>query len=130
MLDDMVELDNYDCTNHPGIQYPNDTYHPYGYDEISWYAHQPESYRNSWVQYVVTWLVSNDNAGHLEMPEIRVLCAPTTQPNSTFMTHLRMKFMVLLKRTQLPPFGLHKTRLINIDYNNSLRINTTNYPCT
>ena len=41
----IVELDNYDCTVHPGVQDPKDTFHPFGWDEISWFAHQPSEYR-------------------------------------------------------------------------------------
>ena len=72
----LVELDNYDCTNHPGIQDPKDTAHPFGWDEISWYAHQPTAYRNQWLLESVTWLKRNDAAGHLEMPGMRCLCDP------------------------------------------------------
>ena len=78
----LVELDNYDCTNHPGIQDPKDTAHPFGWDEISWYAHQPTAYRNQWLLDSVTWLQRNDAAGHLEMPGMRCLCDPTFKNRS------------------------------------------------
>eukprot|EP01084_Bolivina_argentea_P103493 185369_1 len=80
----MVELDNYGCTNHPGQQWKNDTYHPFGYDEITWFAQQPDTYRNEWLQYVATWLVQNDPVGHFEMPGLRPICYPTVQSNETF----------------------------------------------
>ena len=35
----IVELDNYGCTDHPGAQWKNDSFHPFGWDEISWFAH-------------------------------------------------------------------------------------------
>ena len=47
----IVELDNYGCTNHPGVPFLNDTFHPFGWDEISWFAHQPDEYRNWWLGY-------------------------------------------------------------------------------
>ena len=78
----LVELDNYDCTNHTGIQDPTDTAHPFGWDEISWYAHQPTAYRNRWLLESVAWLHRNDAAGHLEMPGMRCLCDPTFKNRS------------------------------------------------
>jgi hypothetical protein len=70
----LVELDNYDCTNHPGTQDPKDLSHPFGWDEISWFAHQPAKYRDKWLAYVVEWLKRNDPVGHFEMPGLRCLC--------------------------------------------------------
>ena len=82
----LVELDNYDCTNHPGIQDPNDTAHPFGWDEISWYAHQSVEYRNSWLLESVKWLQLNDPVGYLEMPGMRCLC------DSTFVDHINVGY--------------------------------------
>eukprot|EP00040_Diaphanoeca_grandis_P011034 m.56471 g.56471 ORF g.56471 m.56471 type:complete len:433 (-) comp22251_c0_seq2:52-1350(-) len=79
----MVELDNYDATNHPGVQDPKDTFHPFGYDEISWFAHQPPAYRDWWLGYAASWLAQNDPAGHFEMPALRPLSDGvfSTRPN-------------------------------------------------
>jgi hypothetical protein len=47
----------------------------WGWDEISWFANQPEAYRNEFLRYADNY-ISNmwpDNAGHLEMPGIRVI---------------------------------------------------------
>jgi hypothetical protein len=70
----LVELDNYDCTTHPGVQAPGDTFHPFGWDEISWFAHQPPQYRNNWLAYAAEWLAQNDPKGQFEMPLMRCLC--------------------------------------------------------
>jgi hypothetical protein len=70
----IVELDNYDCTKHPGVQDPQDMAHPFGWDEISWFAHQPPGYRDYFLDYVVGWLAAHDPVGHLEMPLMRCLC--------------------------------------------------------
>ncbi|MCK9412029.1 MAG: hypothetical protein M0Q53_06990 [Prolixibacteraceae bacterium] len=45
------------------------------WDEISWFANQPESYRNEFLRYADNY-ISNiwpGNAGHLEMPGIRII---------------------------------------------------------
>jgi hypothetical protein len=70
----MVELDNYDCTAHPGVQDPADLSHPWGYDEITWFAHTPENEQSRWMRYAAKWIASHDPAGHLEMPAQRCLC--------------------------------------------------------
>ena len=51
-----------------------DLAHPFGWDEISWFAHQPAGYRDYFLGYVVGWLAANDPAGHFEMPLMRCLC--------------------------------------------------------
>jgi hypothetical protein len=70
----LVELDNYDCTNHPGTQDPGDLFHPFGWDEISWFAHQTPKYQSSWLIQAVAWLTHTDPSGYFEMPGIRPLC--------------------------------------------------------
>ena len=72
-----VTIDGGTGTNHPGTQAPADTEHPFGWDEISWFAHQPYSYRGWWLQYAVDWLKQNDPIGHFEMPLMRCLCDPS-----------------------------------------------------
>jgi hypothetical protein len=48
----------------------------WGYDEISWFAHLEEDYRNYWLRYAWQWIRENDSNGHLQMPGCRGLSAP------------------------------------------------------
>ena len=48
----------------------------WGYDEICWFAHLEEEYRNWWLRYAWDWLKSNDPNGHLQMPGCRGLADP------------------------------------------------------
>lgn len=61
----LVEFDN--CG---GIIAEPDVYDPYhsvwGYDEISWFARQPEEYRNEWLEYAWNWVRENDSVGYLQ----------------------------------------------------------------
>ena len=70
----LVELDNYGVSQRPGQ--PGTPYFTWGYDEISWFAHQSEAYRNQWLCYAWKWLRENDPNGWLEMPGSRTLHAP------------------------------------------------------
>ena len=57
----------------------------WGWDEISWFANQPEAYRNEFLGYANNY-VNNmwpDQAGHLEMPGIRVI-TPAINGNSYY----------------------------------------------
>ncbi|MEI6195322.1 MAG: hypothetical protein WCS42_13435 [Verrucomicrobiota bacterium] len=47
----------------------------WGYDEISWFANQPEEYRNKFLGYADDYIRNcyPDSIGHLEMPGIRVV---------------------------------------------------------
>jgi uncharacterized protein (TIGR02145 family) len=47
----------------------------WNWDEITWFANQPETYRNEFLRYADNY-ISNiwpNNAGHLEMPGIRII---------------------------------------------------------
>lgn len=70
----LVELDNYGVSKRPGQ--PGTKWFVWGYDEMSWFAHQPEAYRNRWLRYGWQWLRENDPVGWLQMPGSRVLHAP------------------------------------------------------
>ena len=70
----LVELDNYGVSKKPGQ--PGTPYFTWGYDEISWFARQPEAYRNAWLRYAWQWVRSNDTNGWLQMPGSRTLHAP------------------------------------------------------
>jgi hypothetical protein len=71
----LVEFDNFGGTRTPGE--PSQTERPsiftWGYDEITWFSHQPEPYRNEWLRYAWKWLKENDPDGFLQMPGGRML---------------------------------------------------------
>ncbi len=66
----LVEFDNFG-SNNPG----QSSAAPFiwGWDEITWFATQPEADRNDWLRYAWKWLHDNDPIAHLEMPGSRVL---------------------------------------------------------
>jgi hypothetical protein len=68
------EIDNYDSSGKEGQNVGG--FYVWGYDEIRWFAHQSEQYRNDWLRYAWKWIRDNDNNGYLEMPGIRVLGTP------------------------------------------------------
>jgi hypothetical protein len=76
----LVELDNYGASNHPGQPTPqtpgNGFDWVWGYDEISWFAHQTKDYRRNWLQYALDWVKKTDPNGHLEMPGSRTETSP------------------------------------------------------
>ncbi len=73
----LVELDNYGVSKHPGEA--NETGNfiwVWGYDEISWFAHQSQSYRSNWLNYAWDWVRKTDTNGWLEMPGSRTVTSP------------------------------------------------------
>jgi hypothetical protein len=73
----LVELDNYGVSKHPGK--PNETGNfnwVWGYDEISWFAHQSQSYRSNWLNYAWDWVRKTDTNGYLQMPGSRTVRSP------------------------------------------------------
>ncbi len=73
----IVELDNWGKSDNPGHGDPN-SYWCWGYDEICWFARQPEDYRNEWLRYAWKWVREHDSAGFLQMPGSRCLADPPT----------------------------------------------------
>jgi hypothetical protein len=71
----LVEFDNFGGTRTPGqaSQAHGPSIFTWGYDEITWFAQQPESYRNEWLRYARNWLREHDRNGFLEMPGGRML---------------------------------------------------------
>ena len=52
----LVELDNYGVSRHPGEPNAKGEFNwVWGYDEITWFAHQPREYRSNWLQYAWDW---------------------------------------------------------------------------
>jgi hypothetical protein len=48
----------------------------WGYDEITWFAHQSKEYRANWLRYAWDWVQQTDPNGHLQMPGSRTLASP------------------------------------------------------
>ena len=77
----LVEIDNYG-KEEPVNTADTTSYFPWGWDEISWFAKQPEKYRNEWLQYAWKWMKETDPDGHIEMPGIRGICCPNKTDNT------------------------------------------------
>lgn len=73
----LVELDNYGVSKHPGkTNDPGQTLWVWGYDEISWFARQPQGYRSNWLNYAWSWVRKTDTNGWLQMPGSRTATLP------------------------------------------------------
>ena len=76
----LVELDNYGVSQHPGEPNTKGNFNwVWGYDEITWFAHQTKEYRAHWLQYAWDWVRRTDPNGYLEMPGSRTARSPDTQ---------------------------------------------------
>jgi hypothetical protein len=71
----LVELDNWGVSKHPGEANAGGIW-VWGYDEITWFAHQSKQYRAEWLRYAWDWLQKTDPNGHLEMPGSRTCRSP------------------------------------------------------
>jgi hypothetical protein len=71
----LVELDNYGASRQPGQAGAGGIW-IWGYDEISWFANQPKSYRGEWLRYAWDWVRKTDTNGFLEMPGSRTETSP------------------------------------------------------
>ncbi len=71
----LVELDNFGASKQPG-QPKAGTIWVWGYDEITWFAHQSREYRADWLRYAWHWLGETDTNAHLEMPGSRTERSP------------------------------------------------------
>ena len=75
-----VEFDNYGVSRHPGQPNVKGQFDwIWGYDEITWFAHQPKDYRARWLQYAWNWVRNTDTNGWLEMPGSRTAVSPDTR---------------------------------------------------
>ncbi len=70
----LVELDNYGYSGRGGESVGG--IWVWGYDEISWFAHQPEVDRNAWLREADQWVRNHPSPAHLQMPTRRILAAP------------------------------------------------------
>ena len=73
----LVEFDNFGVRREPPLGESNDDIYCWGYDDITWFAVQPEEYRNNWLWYAFDWLRETDPNGHLQMCVIRMIYGPT-----------------------------------------------------
>jgi len=71
----LVEIDNWGASKQPGKAGAGGIW-VWGYDEITWFAHQSEQYRNDWLRYAHDWVRRTDPDGHLQMPGSRTMRSP------------------------------------------------------
>ncbi len=67
----LVEFDNNGVSDHPNEG--NVGWWVWGWDEITWFALQDESYRRSWLRYAYHRVRELDNNGFLQMPGLKHL---------------------------------------------------------
>ncbi len=76
----LVELDNFGASQHQGQPGgPDEKLYVWGYDEITWFAHQSREYRAQWLQYAWDWLRETDPNAHLQMPGSRTATSSDTR---------------------------------------------------
>jgi len=71
----LVEIDNWGVSKQPGQPHAGGIW-IWGYDEITWFAHQSQEYRSNWLAYASDWVRRTDPNGHLEMPGSRTMVSP------------------------------------------------------
>jgi hypothetical protein len=71
----LVEIDNWGVSRQPGKPGAGGIW-VWGYDEITWFAHQPKQYRADWLRYAWDWVRRTDANGYLQMPGSRTLRSP------------------------------------------------------
>jgi hypothetical protein len=75
----LVELDNFGISKNPGVA-DTTSHYVWGYDEITWWYLQPETYRNNWLHYAYKWLGAHDPNGFLQMPVCRIVSPGRGKP--------------------------------------------------
>jgi hypothetical protein len=71
----LVEIDNWGVSRQPGKAKAGGNW-VWGYDEISWFAHQGRTYRSDWLRYAWDWVRRTDSNGYLQMPGSRTVRSP------------------------------------------------------
>ena len=71
----LVEIDNWGVSKTPGQAKAGGIW-IWGYDEISWFAHQTKQYRRDWLRYAWDWVRKTDPNGHMQMPGSRTVRSP------------------------------------------------------
>jgi hypothetical protein len=71
----LVEFDNYGVSKQPGQPRADGGRFNWiwGYDEITWFAHQNKQDRSAWLRYAWNWVRTTDPNGYLEMPGSRMI---------------------------------------------------------
>jgi hypothetical protein len=81
----LVEYDNWGDSGKPGQSVVgkgdhfagvSDVFWIWGYDEISWFAHQTEKERNDWLRYAWNWVRKTDPNGFVQMTGYRGITNP------------------------------------------------------
>jgi hypothetical protein len=76
----LVEFDNYGVSRHPGQPNTKGGFNwVWGYDEITWFAHQSRQYRAQWLRYAWDWVRTTDPNGYLQMPGSRTAASPDSR---------------------------------------------------
>jgi hypothetical protein len=71
----LVEIDNWGVSRQPGQPKAGGIW-VWGYDEITWFAHQSPQFRADWLRYASDWVRKSDPNGYLQMPGSRTLRSP------------------------------------------------------
>jgi hypothetical protein len=71
----LVELDNFGVSGKPGQPKAGGIW-VWGYDEITWFAHQTQPYRADWLKYAWNWVRRTDPCAYLQMPGSRTMTSP------------------------------------------------------
>ena len=71
----LVEIDNWGVSQRPGKPKAGGIW-IWGYDEITWFAHQSPQYRRNWLSYAWEWVRRTDPNGYLQMPGSRTMVSP------------------------------------------------------
>jgi hypothetical protein len=71
----LVEIDNWGVSQQPGKPKAGGIW-IWGYDEITWFAHQSPQYRKDWLRYAWEWVRRTDPNGYLQMPGSRTMVSP------------------------------------------------------
>ncbi len=71
----LVEIDNWGVSRQPGKAKAGGIW-VWGYDEITWFAHQSKQYRSDWLHYAWDWVRRTDANGFLQMPGSRTMRSP------------------------------------------------------
>ncbi len=71
----LAEIDNWGVSSQPGKARAGGIW-IWGYDEITWFAHQSQAYRSNWLHYASDWVRRTDTNCFLQMPGSRTLQSP------------------------------------------------------
>jgi hypothetical protein len=105
----LAEVDNFGSSRRGGQNIG--AHWCWGYDEICWFAHQPEAYRNQWLRYAWKWIRQTDPAGFLQMPASRTLADPVDN----------VRWYYANTRSEKVPHGFNQESTIKSIWNKDLK---------